>query len=85
MLKDGGRAVLLLNRGDAEREISASWESLGYPSHVNAEVRDLWHHKDLGKFTAKFSRAGAIAWRGNGDSETLTPSSPFFGLRVDSC
>jgi len=54
MLKDGSRAVLLLNRGDAEREISANWESLGYPSQLSAEVRDLWQHKDLGKFAAKF-------------------------------
>jgi alpha-galactosidase len=54
MLKDGGRAVLLLNRDDAEHEISANWESLGYPSHLGAEVRDLWQHKYLGKFTEKF-------------------------------
>jgi alpha-galactosidase len=55
MLKDGSRAVLLLNRSNAEHEISANWESLGYPSHLSAEVRDLWQHKDLGRFTAKFS------------------------------
>jgi alpha-galactosidase len=55
MLKDGGRAVLLLNRGDAGHEISANWESLGYPSHVSAEVRDLWQHKDLGRLTGQFS------------------------------
>jgi alpha-galactosidase len=53
-LKDGSRALLLLNRGDAEHEISATWERLGYPSHLSAEVRDLWQHKELGKFTAKF-------------------------------
>src|ERR1700678_2353641 len=54
-LKDGSRAVVLLNRGSAEQEISASWEDLGYPDHLSASVRDLWQHKDLGKFTAKFS------------------------------
>ncbi|MGC2325404.1 MAG: glycoside hydrolase family 27 protein [Candidatus Sulfotelmatobacter sp.] len=54
-LKDGSRAVILLNRGSAEQEISASWEDLGYPDHLSASVRDLWQHKDLGKFTGKFS------------------------------
>jgi alpha-galactosidase len=38
-----------------EAEISANWEDLGYPSRVSASVRDLWQHKDLGKFTGKFS------------------------------
>jgi alpha-galactosidase len=54
-LQDGGRAVLLLNRGSAEQEISVTWESLGYPDRLTASVRDLWQHKDLGKFTGKFS------------------------------
>lgn len=54
-LQDGGRAVILLNRGSAEKEISARWEDIGYPSHISASVRDLWQHKDLGKFTEKFS------------------------------
>jgi alpha-galactosidase len=54
-LKDGSRAVVLLNRGSAAREISANWEDLGYPGHLSASVRDLWQHKDLGKFTGKFS------------------------------
>ncbi len=54
-LKDGSRAVVLLNRGSAEQEISANWEDLGYPDHLSASVRDLWQHKDLGKFTGKFS------------------------------
>ncbi len=54
-LKDGSRAVILLNRGSAEQEISANWENLGYPGHISASVRDLWQHKDLGKFTGKFS------------------------------
>jgi alpha-galactosidase len=54
-LKDGSRAVVLLNRGSAEQQITARWEDLGYPSSVNASVRDLWQHKDLGKFAGKFS------------------------------
>jgi alpha-galactosidase len=54
-LKNGDRAVVLLNRGNSEQEITVNWEQLGYPGHLSAAVRDLWVHKDLGKFTAKFS------------------------------
>jgi alpha-galactosidase len=34
-----------------------NWEDLGYPNTLSASVRDLWQHKDLGKFTGKFSAA----------------------------
>jgi alpha-galactosidase len=54
-LKDGSRAVVLLNRGGAQQEISVNWENLGYPNHVSAWLRDVWQHKDLGKFTGSFS------------------------------
>jgi alpha-galactosidase len=53
-LKDGSRAALLLNRGGSEAEITVPWETIGYPGDVSASVRDLWAHKDLGKFTGKF-------------------------------
>jgi alpha-galactosidase len=54
-MKDGGRAVVLFNRATTDREITVEWEDLGYPSHLDAAVRDLWQKKDLGKFTGKFS------------------------------
>jgi alpha-galactosidase len=54
-LKDGDRAVILLNRGSSDQPITAGWEQLGYPAHLSATVRDLWAHKDMGKFTGKFS------------------------------
>jgi len=54
-LKDGSRAVILLNRGESEQEITANWEDLGYPATLSGAVRDLWDHKDLGKKTGKFS------------------------------
>jgi alpha-galactosidase len=54
-LKEGGRAVILLNRSSAEAEISVSWEDLGYPAHVSAAVRDLWAKKDLAKSIGTFS------------------------------
>ena len=58
-LKDGGRAVILLNRGAAEQDVTANWADLGYPDHLSAAVRDLWQHKDLGKLAGKFSAAVA--------------------------
>ena len=54
-LADGGRAVVLFNRGAQETEISVSWTDIGYPPHLAANVRDLWAHKDLGKLTGNFS------------------------------
>jgi alpha-galactosidase len=61
-LKDGSRAVLLLNRGASGQQILVNWEDIGYPASLSATVRDLWTHKDLGKFTGKFS--GAVASHG---------------------
>jgi alpha-galactosidase len=61
-LQDGSRAVVLLNRGSAEQEITVSWQDLGYPNHLSGAVRDLWQHKELGKFTGKFS--GTVASHG---------------------
>jgi len=54
-LKDGSRAVVLLNRGSAQQIVSVNWEALGYPAHLSASVRDLWQHKELGTFAGKFS------------------------------
>ena len=54
-MQDGGRAVILLNRGAAEKEIGVSWQDIGYPGHLSAAVRDLWQGKDLGSFKEKFS------------------------------
>ncbi len=54
-LHDGSRAVVLFNRGKADQQITADWTDLGYPKTLNAAVRDLWQHKDLGKFTGSFS------------------------------
>jgi alpha-galactosidase len=58
-MKDGSRAVALLNRAANEKEITVSWEDLGYPSHLAASVRDLWKASDLGQFKGKFSAAVA--------------------------
>lgn len=54
-LADGGRAVILFNRGKDEKQMTAKWEELGYPAHLNAKVRDLWQHKDMGAFAGKYT------------------------------
>ena len=55
LMQDGSRAVVLLNRGTKDGEISVSWEDLGYPAHLSAQIRDLWHAKDLGERKGMFS------------------------------
>ena len=54
-LADGGRAVVLLNRGDKSATIAADWRDIGYPATLPASVRDLWAHKDLARQTGSFS------------------------------
>jgi alpha-galactosidase len=54
-LASGNRAAVLLNRGATQQQVTLQWEDLDYPSHLAAAVRDLWQHKDLGKFSGKFS------------------------------
>ena len=54
-LQDGSRAVAVLNRGASSHEITVTWEQIGYTAHLSAAVRDLWAHKEVGKFTGKFS------------------------------
>jgi len=46
---------VLLNRGGSALTIPVEWKRIGYPDHVPATVRDLWEHKELGKFTGEFS------------------------------
>ncbi len=54
-MKNGSRAVVLLNRAATEQRITVAWEDLGYPAHLTAVVRDLWLKQDLGRFSGKFS------------------------------
>jgi alpha-galactosidase len=57
-LADGGRAVVLFNRGLQPAGIAAKWTELGYPAKLSAEVRDLWAaHKSLGRKSGGFSAA----------------------------
>jgi alpha-galactosidase len=54
-LADGGRAVILFNRGAETKPISVNWTELGYPASLTAEVRDLWSKKSLGKMKGRFT------------------------------
>jgi alpha-galactosidase len=54
-LADGGRAVILFNRGEAPAEIAVDWAEIGYPRTVAAEVRDLWAHKSLGRMKGRYA------------------------------
>jgi alpha-galactosidase len=53
-LADGGRAVILFNRGAKPAEIAVSWPEIGYTATLSAQVRELWLHKDLGSFRGGF-------------------------------
>lgn len=54
-LDGGSYAVILLNRGKSEKEITALWEDIGFDRSKECKVRDLWERKDLGSFKEKFS------------------------------
>ena len=58
-LQDGNVAMVLLNRGAAEQTITLNWADLGQAPDRSFGVRDLWQHKDLGKFAGTFSAAAA--------------------------
>jgi alpha-galactosidase len=58
-LADGGRALLLFNRGDAPATIAADWTMLALPRSVRMRVRDLWLHENLGKFAGRYAASVA--------------------------
>jgi alpha-galactosidase len=66
-LSDGGRAVALLNRSGAEKDISVTWEEIGYPGSLEASIRDLWSGKATqnirGKYSASVPSHGAVVLR----------------------
>jgi alpha-galactosidase len=53
-LAGGARAVLLLNRTDAEAPMRADWSAVGLRAG-RAKVRDLWAHEDRGTFTGSYT------------------------------
>jgi alpha-galactosidase len=55
VLQDGSRAVVLFNRSDMQQNMAVLWTEIGYPSHLDAEVRDLWKKLDLGSSTGGYA------------------------------
>jgi alpha-galactosidase len=47
-LADGGRAVVLLNRGEVAARAEVTWDLVGGRRPDKALVRDLWERQDLG-------------------------------------
>ncbi len=54
-MADGGRTLLLWNRGEAPARITAEWTMLGLPANIRLKARDLWAHKDLGRLSRSYS------------------------------
>jgi len=52
-LSGGAKAVLLFNRGDTPAAISATADQVQAPAR--AHVRDLWLHKEMGRWTGTIS------------------------------
>jgi alpha-galactosidase len=63
-LADGGRAVVLLNRGANPVSIGVAWTDIGYPSGIRATVRDLWTGKETrdqaGNYAAQVPSHGVV-------------------------
>jgi len=54
-LSNGSYVLVLLNRGTAAADVTATWASFGVASTKSFAVRDLWQHKDLGAMTDHFT------------------------------
>jgi alpha-galactosidase len=50
-LSGGAKAVLLFNRGETPVTISATAEQIGLLERQQANVRDLWAHKEVGRWS----------------------------------
>jgi alpha-galactosidase len=52
-LADGSWAVGLVNFGESPNTITARFRDIGAPDSL--EIRDLWAHKDLGRYQESFT------------------------------
>ncbi|MDX2055801.1 MAG: hypothetical protein SFV15_25585 [Polyangiaceae bacterium] len=75
-LSDGGRAVVLLNRGMSATNVTAQWSQVG--AQGSQTVRDLWAHANLGtmdsSFTANVPPQGVVMVK-IGGSGIIPPSA----------
>jgi alpha-galactosidase len=56
-LSGGAKALLLFNRGASAATIRATSDQLGLPKALKWATRDLWSHKDSGRWTGVISSA----------------------------
>lgn len=54
-LADGSRAVALLNRDTTAAVVTVTWPEIGYTAGLEARVRDLWAHRDLGRMRGRYT------------------------------
>lgn len=54
-LADGSRAVALLNRDTTASTVKVSWPEIGYTAGLDATVRDLWAHRDVGRIRGEYA------------------------------
>lgn len=52
-LQNGNKAVGLFNRGETRRDVTVYWSDIGISG--NAQVRNLWRHKNLGLISNSLS------------------------------
>ncbi|MFJ1967841.1 ricin-type beta-trefoil lectin domain protein [Streptomyces sp. NPDC087903] len=87
----GKRAVVLLNRTSAARNITVRWSDLGL-TNASATVRDLWTRSDVGSYgtgyTTSVPAGGSVLLTVTGGTEaassTYTGSSAFTGVVAGS-
>jgi len=53
-MADGGRTVLLWNRGTTPARIAVEWPALGLPDKLRLKAQDLWTKKNLGQVSARY-------------------------------
>ncbi len=54
-LADGGRAVLLFNRGKQAADVHVDWDEVGYLPAQTLAVRDLWQARELGAMSRGYT------------------------------
>jgi hypothetical protein len=87
----GNRAVVLLNRTSAAKNITVRWSDLGL-TNANATVRDLWARSDVGSYGTSYTTSvpagGSVLLTVTGGTEaassTYTGSSSFSGVVAGS-
>ncbi len=69
-LQDGGRAVVLLNRGPAAAKISVAWTDIGYPDAVSASPGSVDEER-VNFSKGRILCGGPKPWRRHGAGEAI--------------